>query len=252
MSGKLITVLLIFSLSACSVTKRSKRLNVSSANKMELNFADLKSINLTTHNFNIRKATIELNSENESQKILATIKFRKPYNYLISLRSRTGIEAARIFLSNDTILINDRINRKLFYGSPGYIETKYGVSINAIPLLLGDYIFDSDSDYISEKCINGKIDFIKFIEERRISGEINCSNSKIINVLFRGRSGAGQIQIKYNDFFMKQGVVFPRNISINDSEGNTSLTIDYSDVDFAAADDINFIPGSGYERVPLR
>lgn len=252
MSGKLIIFLLIFSLSACSVTKRSRRLTDSISNEMSYGLAEMRSINLTTYDFNIRKATIELVSENESQKILATIKFRKPGNYLISLRSRTGIEAARIFLNHDTILINDRINRKLFYGSAEYIKSKYGVSINAIPLLLGDYIFDSDAGNEDDRCLNGKLDFIKILEDRRISGVLDCSNNKIINVLFRGRSGAEEIQINYNDFFVKQGVVFPRNIKINDSGGNTSMTIDFSDVDFGIADDLNFIPGGGYERVLLR
>ncbi len=252
MSWKLITILLIFFLSACSVTKKSRHLTDSAKNETAYSLVDLKSINLTTNDFNIRKATIELKSEKESQKILATIKFRKPYNYLISLRSRTGIEAERIFLSNDTILINDRINRKLFYGSPEYIKNKYGVSISAIPLLLGDYIFDSDTNNKNEKCINGTVDFIRFLEDRRISGQIDCSNSKIISVLLRGMSGREEIQINYNDFSINQGVIFPRNIRINDGSGNSSLTIDFSDVDINSGDDIKFIPGSGYERILLR
>lgn len=237
-------------MSACSVTKRSMRLTERISDEIGLTYENLKSINLTMYDFNIRKATIELNGEYGSQRVLATIRYRQPCNYLINLSSWVGIEVARIFLTSDTILINDRINRRLFYGSPEYIEAKYGVSINTIPLLFGDYIFDSHGIY--EKCINGKIDFVKFIGDRRISGEISCSNSKIINVLFGGKSGAGDIKIQYDNFFVKHGVVFPRNIRINDNGGENSLIIDYSDVDFDAVGDLNFVPGGGYQRVLLR
>lgn len=250
MSWRLIVVLLIFILSSCSVTKRSKSLTDSFSGKINLTYEDLNSINLTTFDFNIRKATIELNGKFGSQKILANIRYRRPCNYLISLNSRLGIEVARIFLDSDTVLINDRINRKLFYGSLGYIEAKYGISKNAIPLIFGDYIFESNGIY--DKCINGKIGFIEFVEDHRISGEINCSNYKIINVLFGGESGVGQIQIQYDNFMDRQGVIFPRNIKMNDNEGDISLTIDYSDVDFDAVGDINFVPGSGYQRVLLQ
>jgi uncharacterized lipoprotein YehR (DUF1307 family) len=250
MSWRLIVVLLIFILSACSVTKKSKSFTGNFSDRINLTYEDLNSINLTTYNFNIRKATIELNGKYGSQRILATIRYRQPCNYLISLNSRLGIEVARIFLDSDTVLINDRINRKLFYGSLGYIEAKYGISKNTIPLIFGDYIFDSNGIY--DKCINGRIGFIEFVENRRISGEINCSNYKIISVLFGGESGGGQIQIQYDNFMDRQGVIFPRNIKMNDNKGDISLTIDYSDVDFDAVGDINFVPGNGYQSVLLQ
>ena len=40
---------------------------------------------------------------------MATIKYELPDKYLISIRSKAGIEAARIFITKDTVLINDRI-----------------------------------------------------------------------------------------------------------------------------------------------
>ena len=50
----------------------------------------------------------------------------------------------------------------------------------------------------------------------------------------------------------RQGVIFPRNIKMNDNKGDISLTIDYSDVDFDAVGDINFVPGNGYQSVLLQ
>ena len=96
--------------------------------------------NLTKRNFFIQKAEIEILSEEENQKLIASIKFIYPDQYLISLKSKTGIEAARIFITDDTVLINDRINRKLYFGKPAQLKNKYGISPAVLPVVLGDFI----------------------------------------------------------------------------------------------------------------
>lgn len=216
------------------------------------NIKNAKNSNLTAYDFNIKRAIIELNNENEKQKLIANIKYRRPGNYLISMRNRTGIEAARIFISRDTILINDRINRKLFYGSAEYIKNKYGLTIDAIPLLLGDFILDSASYSKEDKCINGKLSFTKLLEDRSITGKINCSNYKILSAMFKDKAGRNEIIMDYSDFSENNGIIFPRSINLSDGDGKLSLSISLSDVELGVNDIINFIPGSGYEKVLLK
>ena len=68
------------------------------------------------------------------------LKFEYPDKYLISIKSRTGIEGARIYISEDTILFNDRINKKMYYGSSLYLKRKYGLTTNFLPLIFGDIV----------------------------------------------------------------------------------------------------------------
>ena len=69
--------------------------------------------NLSKENFYIQKADIKVTQDNISVRFIASIKFRKPDSLLISVKSRTGIEAGRAFITKDTILINDRIKQKI-------------------------------------------------------------------------------------------------------------------------------------------
>jgi len=248
----IIFALIVFSLAACSVIKKKGSMIEQPSDEIAYNITNAKVYNLTSYDFNIRRAVIELNNENGKQKLIANLKYRKPGNYLISMRNRTGIEAARIFISRDTILINDRINRKLFYGSAEFIKNKYGLSINAIPLLLGDYILDSASFSNEDKCINGKRSFTKLLEDRSISGKIDCSNFKILSAIFKDSKGRNEIIMDYSDFSKDNGIIFPRSINLSDGDGKLSLSIDLSDVELGVNDIINFIPGNGYEKVLLK
>jgi len=252
MQRLIIFVLILISLSACSILKKERSLIEQPAGGNGFNITNAKIYNLTGHDFNIRKAVIELNSNNEKQKLIANLKYRKPGTYLISMRNWTGIEVARIFLSPDTILINDRINRKLFYGSAAYIKDKYGLSIDAIPLLLGDYILNPASYSGQDKCINGKINFIELFENRSISGNIDCSNYKMLSAIFKNKTGRNEIIMDYGDFKKGNGIIFPRSINLSDGEGKLSLSISLSDVELGVNDIIDFIPGNGYEKVLLK
>jgi outer membrane biogenesis lipoprotein LolB len=248
----IVFVLLIFLLSGCSVVRKKAIITQLSDDVYKDHLVNGREINLTEYNFNIKKAAIEINTDEEKQKIIANLKYRKPGNYLLSVRNKTGIEAARIFINEDTILINDRINRKLFYGSTGFLKEKYGLTINAIPILLGDYIFEPRNDAGTDKCINGKLSFTELLDEKNIYGEIDCSNRKIISTFLYSGSGKEQIIIKYSNFSREKGITFPRNINLKDSTGNLSLSIEISEVELGVNDNINFIPGSGYERILLR
>ena len=85
-------------------------------------FESTKNQNITNNGFFIQKAEIEIVTGEGKEKYLASIKFEKPDKYLISVKSRTGIEGARIYISNDSILVNDRINKKLYSGNTFYLK----------------------------------------------------------------------------------------------------------------------------------
>ena len=60
-------------------------------------------------------------------------------------------------------MINDRFNKKLYYGSTSYLKSKYGVTTALLPVFLGDYVNDQKLDSTKIKCIDGKLNILGII-----------------------------------------------------------------------------------------
>ena len=91
-----------------------------------------------------------------------------PDKYLVSIKSNTGIEIARIYLTEDSVMLNDRLNKKLYYGSASDLKKKYGLTTAILPVIIGDYVNDGKSDEESQNCIDGRLN-------------IECSNKRYKN-----------------------------------------------------------------------
>ena len=110
-------LLLIYCITGCSVVKRETNTDFLSEENQTNSYEQIRALNITNKDFNIIKAEIDISTDNEKQKLLGSIKYKTPETYLISIRNKSGIEAARILITSDTIMINDRINKKLYYGN---------------------------------------------------------------------------------------------------------------------------------------
>jgi hypothetical protein len=214
-------------------------------------FENIKNQNITTNNFFIKKAEIEISTQERTQKILGSLKFKKPDKYLISLKSREGIEAARIFISDDTILINDRISRKQYYGSSKYLKTKYGISAAVLPVIIGDYISDTLSDSNPTKCSGGKMDIDGIVSEIKIRYVIDCKKGKSILVITGNSLNEGGIEIQYDDFFKKGNIITPGKIGIKDTKRKTKIEIKIQKIESPWNGNVEFIPGNRYEIIQL-
>jgi len=140
---KVVTLLLaglIFS--GCTVYRGERKSTPAKDYAKELSFNDVIKFNLTNADFSIQKAEIQYIEKGTEVNIIASVRHKSDNKYLVSLRTRAGIEIARIFISEDTLLLNDRINKKIYCGSPEYLEEKYGISIEALPLVFGDLIME--------------------------------------------------------------------------------------------------------------
>ena len=145
-----ILIIITFLISGCSTLRRQSKVVPEGEPSLEVSLNNIMQKNLTKYNFNVQKAEIQYIEEGRNINMIASLKYRSDGKYLASVRSITGIEIARIFISKDTILVNDRINKKLYYGSTDYLEEKYGISADAIPLLFGDLMIDTDRELIGE------------------------------------------------------------------------------------------------------
>jgi hypothetical protein len=245
-------LVLLFILPGCSVSRNRIRSGTEIPGQMpEGSVLDIiKNQNITANGFFIQKAEIEITTEEGKEKFFANIKFTKPDKYLISLRNRTGIEGARIYLSGDTILVNDRVNKKLYSGSSIYAMKKYGISQSFLPLIFGDIILEKHCESGQEKCKDGKMDLSCLIKGIRLEYSIDCSKKKILFVDQMNNFGQN-VNIKYQNFFNVEGKLIPRNIEYSDNQRNTTIKIKVVKVQLPWEGVINFIPGKGYELIEL-
>ncbi len=252
MSRLALILISVFVLTSCATLKKSGKNIVWDGGNAAFYKNDIKERNLTNQDFYIQKAEIEISTAGEKQKLLGSLKFKSPGKYLLSVRSRTGIEAVRIFISEDTILINDKIGRKLYYGSSSHISNKYGISASALPILIGDYI--DTKDRMSEKvtCVKGISKLEGNLENKRISYVFDCKQGKIVSSDFNIQAETGGIAFSFGKFQIINNKVLPGTIKIEDINKETIINIVIERISIEPIDNIEFIPGNNYEKIMLK
>ena len=83
----------------CSVARKTVNTTIVTTTESKSILDITERQNISSAGFFIQKAEVEYNNQYGSQKFLASIKFEYPDKYLISLKSRTGIEGVRIFIN---------------------------------------------------------------------------------------------------------------------------------------------------------
>ena len=138
--------------------------------------------NLSNNDFNVKRADVVLNVNGDEQKFIASFKYKLPGIWLISMKSNTGIEAARAWITADTVLINDRLHKKLYYGKSNSLEEKYGIAVRAIPVLMGDFIEADRKIDNSIDCIEGIDEEVEKFENCKVEYVISCRENKMIRI----------------------------------------------------------------------
>lgn len=239
---------------SCSLTRRK----INSGSEQSIEFSStllLENVfeqNITNNSFFITKAEIEVISENEKkEEFVASIKFVKPDRYLISLKTKAGIEAVRMFITDDTIQINDRFNRIHYYGSPDKFYGKYGLKKELLSLIFGDYVNiacvnkdngDCESDVLIVKCYDREIEIIY---------EIDCKRKKVKELRLIKEFREGELEILFNDFIKIAGIIIPQHIIITGIPDIKIMNVTIRKIDLPWEGDLEFVPGNKYERVEI-
>jgi Domain of unknown function (DUF4292) len=251
---KITCILIIYVICAgCSVGKKqtkSKELETIPEGAGNI-YESIVNQNVTARNFFIEKADFKIVSGGGEESGIGTIKFMMPDKYLISIKSRTGIEIARIFLTEDSIMLNDRLNKKLYYGSASYLKSKYGLTTAILPVILGDCINDEIPDRDRLTCKEGKINLDAIIKDIRIKYVVDCKYGKSILTLPANGNNSNGLKIEYGKFFRSNGINIPGIIDISESQTNTRIEIKIQKIIFPWEGSLEFIPGKQYEKIHL-
>ena len=243
-----ILFLFIFFTSGCTTLRKAAE---SSGIPGETSEEEIRTQNLTEKNFFISKAEIEIASDEGKEKIFASIKFRKPADFLISLKNRVGIEAARIYMTSDTLLINDRINRKMYYGKPSYLELKYGIPSNIFPVIFGDFISNNVQGKI-EKCNDKVARFESYIKGFKMLYYVDCRRRKLTNARIQNSTDISLNEIDFGKFIKRDDITYPSVIIIQYSRPVFKISVKIAKIERPWEGNIEMIPGSRYELIELR
>jgi len=211
----------------------------------------VKKQNVTNEGFFIEKAEIEIFSQEGKEKYLASIKFEKPDKYLISIRSRSGIEGARIYISDDSIRVNDRLHKKLYSGSAFYLKRKYGIAPGLIPLLLGDLIVENNYDEKKDSCLGNKIKMECYVKGIKLNYEIDCNRKKVVLVKQNDNFNKSFINISFTNFFNVGSHQIAKIIELKNIQYNIEVKVKVIKVESPWSGKIKFVPGKGYELIEL-
>ncbi len=251
---KIIGILIIgIFISGCSVARKMGNEENGNLNKLKSEniIENVEEQNITNNNFFIKKAEIEIVTKEGKEKLLGNIKFQKPDKYLISIKGRSGIEGARIYISGDTILVNDRINKKLYWGTSFYLEKKYGLTLGYLPLIFGDIVLEKSSKKNMEKCEGGKLNINSIVKGIILNYEIGCEERKTILVNQINSFNQKRFKIENKDFFKTGNILIPKKIEFEDYQHNTKVQIKILKVELLWEGSVKFYPGKGYELIEL-
>jgi hypothetical protein len=250
---KVIYILVVFSaiLSSCSATRKAGKnagIEIVADNRLESVIRN----NLSNNDFNIQKAEINVIQDNISVRLMADVKFKKPDSMLITVRSRTGIEAGRAFISRDTLIIKDRINKKLLVGKPEALGTKYGIEPSFIFTILGDIVVEEMDRAGSLECVNGE-----FRKEYKVHGKnveyiIDCQRRKLKQTYFEGDINSGNITIGLSDVINSGKIIYPGRIEINDDLKSVVIIMEIKKIESPWSGRIGSIAGQGYKVIKIR
>jgi hypothetical protein len=251
---KVIIILVVFTITVgCSITRRQINTGLNDSVDSVPN-ALLNSVveqNVARGSFFITKADVEVVSQKDRKVFVASIKFTLPDMYLISLKSKTGIEAARIYLTNDSVLINDRFNRILYYASTDKFFKKFGVNFEYASLFFGDY---KDIKCLSDDTItfeNDRINIKCRDNETELIYEIDSKRNKVVGLRLGHEHTQREILLSFKDFIRLNNILLPQRIDIIGIDNIELININIRKINLPWEGDIEFVPGNRYERIEI-
>lgn len=246
-AGFLVIIELI--VTACSVSKKSTGYINDSGRSKDVDRVILNtySKNITDLGFYIQKGKLQMKEGNKKINFFYSVKYGRKDVYLMSIKAFNGYEALRIFINNDTILINDRVNKELLYGSRNDFEKMTGIPVEFLKICFGDIV-----DYTRGSVSNVKIDGNELIITGIIFGietvtNISTENCKVSKVKLSNVYNKEEITVDYKKY-KGDGHKIPVETIIYDSKRSVQLIIKNQKFIVPWYGDIDFVPGVNYKK----
>jgi hypothetical protein len=211
----------------------------------------VKRNNLSEESFYIEKASVYVNINNKAGKYLFSVKFIKPDKFLISIRNTGGIEGARVYLTKDSVQINDRIGKRIIIGKLKDVDRITGFPYALLNTLFGDLVLYEGRQ---------KDDITKFPDSvvikqgyngKELKSVLDPGIGKVISTTVINENNKVELTISYSRFGRSDNHI-PGVIEVKDSNRNFSAQIKIEKVQPSWKGEIEFIPGKGYRKEEIK
>jgi hypothetical protein len=244
-------ITILFIVTGCSATRNAGNGELSdNREEGKIIVDEVSGNNLTNRDFFITKGKISTRSESGKIALFFTMKYKNPDVYLISIRNRIGIEAMRMLITADTVLINDRINKTVLYGNKYHFERITGVPAELLKISIGDFItFKKEPDIVFD-AVNKELDINDYYKGILIRSTIDVENKKAKKAIITTGSSNEFISLDYKRHRYDINKV-PRCIKVYDFRKKLAIKINIDKYTAPWFGEIDFIPGTGYNIKPL-
>jgi hypothetical protein len=206
--------------------------------------------NISNKDFYIEKALFTINVNNETKRFLFSLKFKMPDTYLISIKNITGFEALRILITKDTLLVNERIGKRILYAKPGVLEKKTGLPFYALNILFGDLSADDFIIKQSEGTSNEL--YISQRQGRRVwTSVLDPEKEKVLSTEISDGTLGEAIKINFSKFRKKYSNA-PSIIEFQSPGRGIRAKIKLERIEMSWNGLIEFVPGKGYTREEIK
>ncbi len=206
--------------------------------------------NLSADGFFIQKGKLIVDDGKEKVAFLLSVKYGRDGRYLVSIRSISGIEAMRVYLDFDTLMINDRINREVVYGKASDFERITGINTGLLKICFGDLPGENIFEINESEKNRNTIGIKGFFSGIMYNSNIDCNLKRPVSTEILVGEGVEFIKIEYKKY---DGELYkiPREIVVYDSGRQIKLNLRMRKYIIPWHGDIEFIPGAGYRKRKL-
>jgi hypothetical protein len=203
--------------------------------------------NISGDGYFIEKADIQLFINGKKERYLVNIKFRNPDRFLISLKNAAGIEGARIFLTKDSVFINDRINSRIIVGKVSALESRTGIPVNFLNMVFGDFFIRDDGLESETERTNNQVVITNNNSKYTIKTSIDTNIGKVINVEIKNKYNGEKATLEFKNFTTGAKKV-PLLIKFDDNERKLGCNLRILRFQIPWHGEIDFLPGKGYTK----
>jgi hypothetical protein len=207
--------------------------------------------NISEVGYFIEKADILINTNGKNEKYLFTARFQKPDKFLVSIRNTAGIEGARIYITKDSVFVNDRIHSHLLSGKTSLLERKTGIPADLKKVAFGDLIFGNEKSVKREERDEKQIVIARVINNYEWKVILDPDLRKVRAYEITNTNNGMKGTIKFENFSKGKRPV-PLLITFEDKERNIIARLRIYRIQIPWNGEIEFIPGRNYTKEILK
>lgn len=245
--GLIALALLLVTLSSCKSNKQVLRRSIKEYG-FDYLYDQLKKNQLTFNTLNA-KFSLEFEQNRKVTNLRGQLRIQNDSLIWMSFSPALGIEAARVLLSNDSVMFINRLNKSYFTGEYALIDSLLHTTIDydlLQSMLVGNDLTQYDVNKYKSS-VDGELYRMTIRERRKIkryikSGEIDTrvlvqqiwldsDNFRIrrIDIKEKGEENVNNLQVFYDDYIEIDGQLFPSRIQINiNSHKTIHIQVDFS------------------------